>query len=126
MLHDDIMAHGRIYITPAYATAKGVNVYFLRVAMVSEHMTSADVQVTLEAIQQSASRVLKTRTAQADDSGDWYMPMINNEACPAAYSDRANGETGVGRKLANWETPVGMKLANRETPVDKKMANRNA
>ena len=130
------MAHGRIYIIPAYATAKGVNVYFLRVAIVSEYMTSADVQVTLEAIQQSACRVLKTHTARAEESGDCYMPIINNEACPAAYRDRANGETGVGRKLANGETgvdrklasgetPVGMKLANKETPVDKKLANRN-
>ena len=117
------MAHGRIYIIPAYATAKGVNIYFLRVAIVSEYMTSADVQVTLEAIQQSACRVLKTHTARAEESGDCYMPIINNEACPAAYRGRANGETGVGRKLANGETPVGMKLANGETGVVRKLAS---
>ena len=126
MLHDDIMAHGRIYIIPAYATAKGVNVYFLRVAMVSEYMTSADVQVTFEAIRQSASHVLKTSTARAEDKDDKYMPMINNDACPADFKNQADEQALVEKKMTNGETRMDKKLANGEAWPDKELANGEA
>ncbi|KAK7473657.1 hypothetical protein BaRGS_00035135 [Batillaria attramentaria] len=93
MLHDDIMAHGLIYIIPAYARAKGNDIYFLRVAMVSEDLTSEDINMTFSAITESADRVLKQMASANEKNGFNYKPMINTDACPAVYrsDDRVNG-----------------------------------
>ncbi|KAK7098903.1 aromatic-L-amino-acid decarboxylase-like [Littorina saxatilis] len=94
MLHDHIMARGDIYIIPAYARAQGKDVYFMRVAMVSEHMTSADIEVTFRAIQRSADRVQERYAdlPQTEKNGvkDDYMPLINNDACPADFKKQRN------------------------------------
>ncbi|KAK7098977.1 aromatic-L-amino-acid decarboxylase-like isoform X2 [Littorina saxatilis] len=89
MLHDHIMARGDIYIIPDYARAQGKGVYFIRVAMVSEYMTSDDIEVTFRAIQRSADCVQERYAdlLQTEKNGvkDDYMPLINNDACPADF-----------------------------------------